>query len=101
MSKPVYKVMDSKGRVLIPRELRLAAGMCGGDILALQLQEGKVSVRKVEIVEVGDQSPEAVEAYVRAAIKTMPDAVRLSLISDYCAIIGLNQKDLENQGILA
>ena len=82
MSKPVYKVMDSKGRVLIPRELRLAAGMCGGDILALQLQDGKVSVRKVEIVEVGDQSPEAVEAYVRAAIKTMPDAVRLSLISD-------------------
>lgn len=53
MSKPVYKVMDSKGRVLIPRELRLAAGMYGGDILALQLREGKVSVRKVEIVEVG------------------------------------------------
>lgn len=87
MSKPVYKVMDSKGRVLIPRELRLAAGMCGGDILALQLQEGKVSVRKVEIVEVGDQSPEAVEAYVRAAIKTMPDAVRLSLISDLSGLV--------------
>lgn len=87
MSKPVYKVMDSKGRVLIPRELRLAAGMCGGDILALQLQEGKVSVRKVEIVEVGDQSPEAVEAYVRAAIKTMPDAVRLSLISDLYGLV--------------
>ena len=40
MSKPVYKVMDSKGRVLIPRELRLAAGMYGGDILALQLRAG-------------------------------------------------------------
>ena len=61
--------------------------MCGGDILALQLQEGKVSVRKVEIVEVGDQSPEAVEAYVRAAIKTMPDAVRLSLISDLSGLV--------------
>ena len=85
MSKLVYKVMDSK--VLIPRELRLAAGMCGGDILALQLQDGKVSVRKVEIVEVGDQSPEAVEAYVRAAIKTMPDAVRLSLISDLSGLV--------------
>ena len=72
---------------MIPRELRLAAGMCGGDILALQLQEGKVSVRKVEIVEVGDQSPEAVEAYVRAAIKTMPDAVRLSLISDLSGLV--------------
>ena len=61
--------------------------MCGGDILALQLQDGKVSVRKVEIVEVGDQSPEAVEAYVRAAIKTMPDAVRLSLISDLSGLV--------------
>ena len=38
MSKLVYKVMDSKGRVLIPRELRLAAGMCGGDILAIITQ---------------------------------------------------------------
>ena len=56
-------------------------------MLALQLQEGKVSVRKVEIVEVGDQSPEAVEAYVRAAIKTMPDAVRLSLISDLSGLV--------------
>lgn len=87
MSKPVYKVKDSKGRVLIPRELRLAAGISGGDILALQLQEGNVSVRKVEIVEIGDQSPEAVEAYVRAAIKTMPDVVRLSLISDLSGLV--------------
>lgn len=31
------------------------------------------------------------------------DAGRLDavLVKDYCAIIGLNQKDLENQGILA
>lgn len=87
MNKPVYKVMDSKGRVLIPREMRLAAGMCSGDILALQIQEGKVAVRKVEIVEVGDQSSEAVEAYVRAAIKTMPDAIRLSLIADLSGLL--------------
>ena len=27
--------------------------------------------------------------------------VRTLIVKDYCAIIGLNQKDLENQGILA
>ena len=27
--------------------------------------------------------------------------IRCVLVKDYCAIIGLNQKDLENQGILA
>ena len=29
------------------------------------------------------------------------DHVEAIIIKDYCAIIGLNQKDLENQGILA
>jgi len=28
-------------------------------------------------------------------------AVKTVVTKDYCAIIGLNQKDLENQGILA
>ena len=27
--------------------------------------------------------------------------INLIVVKDYCAIIGLNQKDLENQGILA
>ena len=27
--------------------------------------------------------------------------VETLIVKDYCAIIGLNQKDLENQGILA
>ena len=27
--------------------------------------------------------------------------IRTIIVKDYCAIIGLNQKDLENQGILA
>lgn len=82
MDRPIYKLLDEKGRVLIPKELRLAAGMDHGDIVGLGFSDGKVSVRKVDIFEVGDQSPETVEAYVRAAIRTMPDDVRLSLISD-------------------
>jgi AbrB family looped-hinge helix DNA binding protein len=80
--KPVYKLMDGKGRVLIPKEIRSATGMDYGDIVRLSMDNGKVCVQKVDIIEVGDQSPEAVEAYVRAAFKTMPDDTRISLISD-------------------
>ena len=53
MGKSVYKLLDQKGRVLIPKEMRNAAGMEYGDIVGLGLQDGKVSVRKVSIVEVG------------------------------------------------
>ena len=69
MNKPIYKLVDSKGRVLIPKALRDMAKMEYGDIVRLGLADGKVTVRKVDIVEAGDQSPEAVEAYVRAAFK--------------------------------
>ncbi len=80
--KPVYKLMDGKGRVLIPKEMRSATGMDYGDIVRLGMANGKVCVQKVDVIEVGDQSQEAVEAYVRAAFKTLPDDTRISLISD-------------------
>ena len=44
-------------------------------------------MKKVDLIEVGDQSPEAVEAFVRAAIKWMPDNTRLSLITDLTELL--------------
>lgn len=85
--KPIYKLVDGKGRVLIPKELRTAAGMDYGDIVRLGIDDGGVSVRKVDVIVVGDQSPEAVEAYVRAAFKTMPDSTRLGLIAELTGLM--------------
>lgn len=87
MGRPIYKLLDSKGRVLIPKAMRDAAKMEFGDIVRLGLTDGKVTVRKVEVVEAGDQSPEAVEAYVRAAFKSMPDSLRLELIGELSALL--------------
>ena len=89
MNNPIYKLVDGKGRVLIPKALRDAARMDYGSIVRLGLADGKVTVCKVDIVEVGDQSPEAVEAYVRAAFRSMPDTTRLELIAE---LSGLLQK---------
>lgn len=89
MSKPIYKLLDGKGRVLIPKSLRDAARIEYGDIVRLGIANGRVTVCKVDIVEAGDQSPEAVEAYVRAAFKSMPDNTRLELLGE---LSGLLQK---------
>ena len=86
-NKPLYKLVDGKGRVLIPKALRDTAKMEYGDIVRLGLAEGKVTVSKVDVVEVGDQSPEAVEAYVRAAFKSMPDVTRLQLINELSILL--------------
>ena len=79
MKKPVYKLLDEKGRVLIPKELRQKAEMEYGDILKLSVSGGKLSIVKVDIVEVGSQDPEAVEAYVNAAVKTMSHEKQVAL----------------------
>ena len=89
MNKPIYKLVDGKGRVLIPKALRDAGKMDYGDIVCFGLTDGRVTVRKVDIVEAGDQSPAAVETFVRAAFKSMPDATRLELIAE---LSGLLQK---------
>lgn len=68
--KPIYKLVDGKGRVLIPKALRDAAKMEYGDIVRLGFGDGRVSVYKVDIIEAGNQSPEAVEAFVRSVFLT-------------------------------
>ena len=78
-TKPIYKIVDGKGRVLIPRELRAASGMDYGDIVRLGISQGNVSVKKVDLLEVGDQSPEAVEAFIYAAIRDMPEEKKIAI----------------------
>lgn len=93
MEKRIYKLMDAKGRVLIPKELRVETGIGYGDIVALEIADGKVTLRKVTVIEPGDQSPETVEAFVRAAFRTMPDRLRLSLISDLSGLLNEEKRD--------
>jgi AbrB family transcriptional regulator, stage V sporulation protein T len=86
-AKPIYKIMDGKGRVLIPKELRAAAGMDYGDIVKVGISQGTVSVKKVDLIEVGDQSPEAVEAFIHAAIRDMPQEKQISIAARLLELI--------------
>lgn len=79
MKKPVYKLLDEKGRVLIPLEMRQRAEMEKGDILKVSISSGKIVISKVDIVEIEKQDAEAVEAYVHAAVRTMSHEKQVAL----------------------
>ena len=64
MSKPMYRLVDGKGRVLIPKSMREAAKLEYGDIVCL-----------------------GVEAYVRTAFQFMPDSLRLDLIGELSRLL--------------
>ena len=86
-AKPIYKIVDGKGRVLIPKELRSSSGMDYGDIVRLGISQGTISIKKVDLIEVGDQSPEAVEAFVHAAIREMPEDTQISIAAKLLELI--------------
>lgn len=86
-TKPIYKIVDDKGRVLIPKALRSAAEMEHGDIVRLGIQKGVITAKKVDLIEIGDQSPEAVEAFVHAAVRDMPENTLISLAARLLDII--------------
>ncbi len=79
MKKPVYKLLDEKGRVLIPFDLRKKAEMEKGDIVKISFGSGKIVISKVDIIEVGRQDEEAVDAYVNAAVKVMSQSKQMAL----------------------
>jgi len=70
-NKPIYRLVDCRGRIYLPKELREAGDMQPGDIVKLDMQNGRVCAERVHIVEVGDKSPEAVETFVRTSIRHM------------------------------
>lgn len=71
MSQSVYKVMGKNGRIYLPRELQNEMEIQRGDIIKLIPVKDGVQIKKVHLIEMGDKSPEAVEAFVHAAASAM------------------------------
>lgn len=87
MKKQIYKLVDEKGRVLLPLALRQKAELEKGDIVKLSFSAGNITVSKVDLVEAGRQDQEAVEAYVHAAVKTMSPDKQVALASKLLKLI--------------
>lgn len=88
MSKPIYKLVDSKGRVYIPKFMREFAEIKTGDIVRLEVEQGKISVRRVRVIEAEDQSPEAAAEFVRSVIDNMDCKTKLALAERLIALAG-------------
>lgn len=79
MLKDVYRLIDTKGRVYLPKKQMETLGLEPGGIVKLTAEKDGLRLRKVHLIEMGDLSPEAVEAYVRAATARMPREKQIEL----------------------
>jgi len=79
MLKDVYRLIDAKGRVYLPKELRDAMGLEPGGFVKLATDGCDLRVKKVHLIEMGDLFPEAIEAYVRAATAAMSQEKQIEM----------------------
>ena len=77
--KDLYRVIDAKGRVYLPKEQMASVGLEPGDFVKLSAAEGALRLRKVHLIEMGNPSQEAVEAYVSAATARMSREKQIKL----------------------
>ena len=81
MSNVTYKVLDEKGRITIPREMRAGMGLAGGDVVrvAWSGEKSEIIISKADVLDYEKGDPEMLEACIYAAVRTMPRERKVAL----------------------
>lgn len=72
MNKPIFKLVDDKGRILIPKPIRASLGIAAGDVAAITAERGAVIIKKAIVLDDQRMPPEAKQAYAETVIRELP-----------------------------
>ena len=92
MRKEFYQIIDSRGRVYLPKQLKDVLKLNNGDIIKWILKDQQLQLQKVLLIEVGDQSEDALEAYVSAVLPTLSRDRQLALAAQLLKQINREDK---------
>lgn len=79
MSK-IYKILDSQGRIVLPRELRDKADIKKGDILELSVHENAIIIEKLDVVKLNDDSQDNLHNTIVSTAKKLDKKTLLILV---------------------
>ncbi len=80
MNKPTFKLVDDKGRILIPAPLRASLGLTSGDVVAITAERGSVIVKKAVVVDRDTMPMAAKVAYAETVAREMDDNALTDLL---------------------
>ena len=79
-SKPIFKIVDAKGRVTIPKAARESAGIESGDVVTIMVGRGNITVRKAIVLENNKMPMAAKIAYAETVAREMSDDALTDLL---------------------
>lgn len=71
IDKPIYKVIDSRGRITLPKALRDDVDIHTGDVVELFSEDDGISIKKVEVICLNDKTQNSLKNTAIAALKGM------------------------------
>ena len=71
MSKPTFKIVDERGRVVIPKNMRESVGITIGDVVAVTVSRGSINVKKAVVLEDSKMPMDAKIAYAETIAREM------------------------------
>lgn len=94
-TKKIYKILDSQGRVVLPRELREEVDIQKGDILELSVRDNAIIVEKLDVVKLNDDS---LDSLLNTVISTAKKLDKGSLLMLTKRLVEFAEKKEENDG---
>ena len=71
MSKPIFKIVDERGRVVVPKNMRESVGIAIGDVVAVTVSKGSINVKKALVLEDSAMPMDAKIAYAETIAREM------------------------------
>lgn len=81
MDNVTYKVLDDKGRITIPLEMRKRLDLHAGAVIrvAWNGEKNEISLSKAEVIDYGAEDPEMLETCIYAAVRTLTKERKVAL----------------------
>lgn len=86
------KIIDDKGRIVIPKELREIASIKVGDVIKISATKKSITLRKVGIVDYEEKSPQDTESVIDNALLSLSEDSRLKIAKKVIDSIERNEK---------
>lgn len=94
-TKKIYKILDSQGRVVLPRELREEVDIQKGDIIEFSVRDNAIIVEKLDVIKLNDDS---LDSLLNTVISTAKKLDKGSLLLLTKRLVEFAEKKEENDG---
>ncbi|MDE8032402.1 hypothetical protein PT089_02780 [Erysipelothrix rhusiopathiae] len=90
-TQTALKVLDDKGRLVIPKDLRDFTSFQSGDVIKITASPQEITLRKVGVVDHVTSDTKDIESSIQNAFNVLPPYRQIAIVKQAIEILERNQ----------